>query len=65
MAAVYNNLGLSFFENDQFSEAVAEYTHAIAKEDGGRHQELSFYYKNRGLAQYHLGEMGQALSDYG
>ena len=26
LAAVFNNLGLSFFENDQFAEAVAQYT---------------------------------------
>ena len=33
--------------------------------DPSRHQELSFYYKNLGLASYHLGEMDAALSDYG
>ena len=50
LAAVFNNLGLSYFENDQFGDAVNQYTQAINKEDLGRKQELSFYYKNRGLA---------------
>ena len=26
LAAVFNNLGLSYFENDQFAEAVAQYS---------------------------------------
>ena len=64
LAAVFNNLGLSYFENDMFSEAVNQYTQAINKEDQGRKQELSFYYKNRGLAQYHLGVMDSALDNY-
>lgn len=64
LAAVFNNLGLSYFENDQFGDAVNQYTQAINKEDPGRKQELSFYYKNRGLAQYHLGVMDSALDNY-
>ena len=64
LAAVFNNLGLSYFENDQFGDAVNQYTQAINKEDPGRKQELSFYYKNRGLAQYHLGDMTNALENY-
>ena len=64
LAAVCNNLGLSYFENDQFAEAVAQYAQAITKEDAGRHQELSFYYKNKGLEHYHIGEMDAALTDY-
>ena len=64
LAAVHNNLGLSYFENDMFSEAEKEFQQALVKEDPNRTQERSFYLKNSGLAKYHQGMMDAALEDY-
>ena len=64
LAAVHNNLGLSYFENDQFSEAVSQFEQAYQKEDQQRGQERSFYLKNKGLARYHQGMMDAAEADY-
>jgi tetratricopeptide (TPR) repeat protein len=62
-ASAFNNLGLSYFENEQFDEALNAYSTAIQKETTAvdeknvNPEHLSFYLKNRGLAYYHLGEM--------
>ena len=69
-ASAHNNLGLSYFENEEFGLALESYTQAIAKEatevreNQGSKENLSFYHKNRGLAYYHQGEMGEAKRDY-
>ena len=66
-----NNLGLSYFESEQFDLALQAYDGAIhlevekIKNDGGRSWEnLSFYHKNLGLALYHQGDMERALEEY-
>jgi lipoprotein NlpI len=48
-------LGLSFFEAEDWDNAYEEFTRAInTKDDNGQTNEnLSFYYKNRGLCLYH------------
>ena len=69
-ASAWNNLGLSYFENEQFDEALSAYGTAIQKETTAvdeknvNPEHLSFYFKNRGLAYYHLGEMVEAKHDY-
>ena len=69
-ASAHNNLGLSYFENEDFSDALGSYTMAITKETtevtekNANPENLSFYHKNRGLALYHQGEMEDAKHDY-
>ena len=69
-ASAWNNLGLSYFEAEDFQAANDSYTTAINKENAevrenhGSEENLSFYYKNRGLAYYHQGEMAEAKRDY-
>ena len=54
-------MGLSYFENNEMSQAEHQFNLAIAeqrklleKEDSQENKEnLSFYYKNKGLAIYH------------
>ena len=56
-----NNLGLSYFELEEWELALASYELAIRLEDEriqaekGEHsyENLSFYHKNLGLALYH------------
>ena len=57
-ASAHNNLGLSYFEREDFEEALNEFTKAIDKE---KH---SFHYNNRGLAFYHIGKLEEAKKDY-
>lgn len=57
-ASAHNNLGLSFFEKEDFDEALAEFTKAINIEPH------SFHYNNRGLANYHIGKLEDAKADY-
>ena len=47
-AAAHNNLALSYFENDEFSEALEYYKKAIDADPS------SVHYNNRGLANYHF-----------
>ena len=56
-----NNLGLSFFENGDYENALEYYTQAInsekdrlAKDPQRSRENISFYYKNLGLAYYHM-----------
>ncbi len=67
----HNNLGLSYFENEEFDAALTSYETAIKfeteliKKDPDRGTEnLSFYHKNLGLAYYHQGNMEDALEQY-
>jgi len=57
-ASAHNNLGLSYFEKEDFEEALSEFTKAIDKEPH------SFHYNNRGLAYYHIGKLVEAKADY-
>ena len=57
-ASAHNNLGLSYFEREDFEEALTEFTKAINLEPH------SFHYNNRGLAHYHIGKLEEAKSDY-
>ena len=67
-----NNLGLSYFELEEWELALASYELAIRLEDEriqaekGEHsyENLSFYHKNLGLALYHYGDMARALEEY-
>lgn len=47
-AAAHNNLALSYFENEEFSEALEHYRKAIESDPS------SVHYNNRGLANYHF-----------
>ena len=56
----YNNLGLSLFEIGDYAAALDNYSNAItnerdrlAKDPQRGRENLSFYYKNLGLAYYH------------
>ena len=67
----HNNLGLSYFESEQFEAALGSYEEAIRLEQEKHKIEkdrslenLSFYHKNLGLALYHQGEMDRALIEY-
>ena len=57
-ASVHNNLGLSYFEKEDFEEALNCFTKAIQLEPH------SFHYNNRGLAYYHIGKLEEAKRDY-
>lgn len=57
-AATYNNLGLSYYEKEDFENALAQFTKSIEIE------QHSFHYNNRGLAQYNLGKLEEAKKDY-
>ena len=57
-ASAHNNLGLSFFEKEDFEEALNEFTKAIQIE------QHSFHYNNRGLAYYHINKLEEAKKDY-
>lgn len=67
-----NNLGLSYFEADQMADAehyfqlaIAEQTKIFEKDQSPEVREnLSFYYKNKGLAMYHQGKMDQAKESF-
>ena len=67
----HNNLGLSYFEKEEFDAALCSYEEAIRLENAKIKAEtdrsdenLSFYHKNLGLALYHQGEMDRAMSEY-
>ena len=65
-----NNLGLSYFENSYYVLAEDHFTQAITNAETAKdkseenNENLSFYYKNRGLANYHLGKVEEAERDY-
>lgn len=58
-AKAHNNLGLSYFEKEDFEEALTYYSKAInievtaTAELGVSKEYLSLYLNNRGLAYYH------------
>jgi tetratricopeptide (TPR) repeat protein len=57
-ASAHNNLGLSFFEQGHFEEALLSYGHAI------RLEPTAFHHNNRGLAHYHRNELEEAKKDF-
>jgi tetratricopeptide (TPR) repeat protein len=57
-ASAHNNLGLSYFEKEEFEEALNEFTKSIQLETH------SFHFNNRGLAYYHIGKLEEAKKDY-
>jgi tetratricopeptide (TPR) repeat protein len=57
-ASAHNNLGLSYFEKEDFEESLNEFTKSIQLEPH------SFHYNNRGLAYYHIGKLEEAKKDY-
>jgi tetratricopeptide (TPR) repeat protein len=57
-AEARNNLGLSYFEKEDFEEAISEFTKAITIEPS------TFHLNNRGLAYYHLGLYDESKADY-
>ena len=57
-AAAHNNLGLSYFESQDFPDALNEFTSAIKCENHALHL------NNRGLAHYHIGELDKAKEDF-
>lgn len=56
--SAHNNLGLSYFENDEFDEALIHYRKAIDLEPS------SVHYNNRGLAYYHFDKLQEAKEDF-
>ena len=57
-SGAHNNLGLSYFEKEEFDDALNEFTKAIALE------QLPFHYNNRGIAYFHIGQYDLAKKDY-
>ena len=58
---MYNNCGLSFFENENYADAINDFTKAIKKSGGN----VAVHYNNRGLALFHLKEdKKEALEDF-
>ena len=53
-ASAHNNLGLSYFEREDFEDALNEFQKAIQLEPH------SFHYNNLGLAYYHIGKLEEA-----
>lgn len=56
--SAHNNLGLSYFENDEFEESLEYYKKAINLEPS------SVHYNNRGLAFYHFDKLEEAAADF-
>ena len=50
-SSVHNNLGLSYFENNMYEEALQSYGKAIQCDL--TEEAASVHYNNRGLAYYH------------
>jgi tetratricopeptide (TPR) repeat protein len=69
-AASLNNLGLSQFEQAQWSDATESYNKAIHletqknDENSTTTKNLAFYYNNRGLVFYHTMCHDEALRDF-
>ena len=67
-----NNLGLSYFEADlmeeaerNFNVAISEQRKLLEKDSSPEAKEnMSFYFKNKGLAQYHQGKMDEAKAAF-
>ena len=57
-SGAHNNLGLSYFEKEDYDEALNEFTKSIALE------QHPFHYNNRGLAYYHIGQNELAQKDF-
>lgn len=57
-ASVFNNLGLTYFENNEMDLAVQEFKKAVIKEP------QSVHYNNRGLAYFHNDQITDALEDF-
>jgi tetratricopeptide (TPR) repeat protein len=57
-ASAHNNLGLSYFEKEDFEDAINEFSTAIKLDPH------PFHYNNRGLANYHMGLLEDAKKDY-
>jgi tetratricopeptide (TPR) repeat protein len=53
-AAAYNNLGLSYFEKEEFENSIIEFQKAI------QYEQHSFHYNNLGLAFYHMNKLEEA-----
>ena len=68
-ASAHNNLGLSYFEEGQFEEAISEYGLAISytrvedERDVKKRKEAALHFNNRGLAFYRTKKLGAALED--
>jgi tetratricopeptide (TPR) repeat protein len=56
--SAHNNLGLSYFEKEEYEDALNEFTKAIGLKPHGLH------YNNRGLALYHIGNLQDAKKDF-
>ena len=54
----HNNLGLSLFENEDYDEALNEFSKAISLDPH------PFLYNNRGLTYFHLEKYDEAKKDY-
>lgn len=57
-ASAHNNLGLSYFEKEDFEDALNEFTKAIG------HKPHALHFNNRGLAYYHIGQLDAAKRDF-
>ena len=71
-SSAYNNCGLSNFENENYDQAIKDFTSAMKKSGEtsnlfpGRNtgQMVGAHYNNRGLAYYYNGENVNAMSDF-
>jgi tetratricopeptide (TPR) repeat protein len=61
-SSVHNNLGLSYFENGLYEEALQSYGKAIQCDVTG--DSASVHYNNRGLAYYHDKKLKEAKDDF-
>ena len=52
-------MGLSYFENEEFEEALNSYQKAIQHDT-----ESAVHYNNRGLAYYHFDKLEEAKADF-
>ncbi len=57
-ASAHNNLGLSYFEKEEYEDALNEFSKAIGLKPHALH------YNNRGLALYHIGNLDGAKKDF-
>jgi tetratricopeptide (TPR) repeat protein len=77
--ATYNNLGLSYFDNQEWDSARTQFENAInaqkalnQDENKGNVEDLAFYHNNQGLCYYHLARaspeddiiMNEAVKEY-
>lgn len=60
----YNCIGLEYYENEKYNEAIDSFTKAIVGIEEYQFDKIGDYYSNRAQAYYMLGRYEEAINDY-